>query len=358
MSIESATNKLVLRNYPIFVWLCGGVFLGLGLFIVHDGGSPIGGVLMALVGAALVVLIPVTTVTADGPAGTIAVRRRSLVVNSMVEHSLQDVVGVDVDSQLSNSRGHTTRVYCPVLVLKTGELVPLQYGYSSGRAGKERLAQRLRDYLGLAAAESRPDLPPAVPQQAAGKAFSLQEGATDGVDWRLETILHRSGPITRWFSSAVHYPDNFLLLVQKAATAGTMPTGGILGAVWQMVYKQTLALYAFGPEDTPGLADARGIEPADPELDPYFSTLTGDPAGASRWINPSVRTTLERWTQEHPLLQPQQMSQNDPAQLVVLLSPRGLYLGGLGGTTEEVSAQLIELGVELVKAMGDNGSGW
>ena len=169
---------------------------------------------------------------------------RSALRRSRKEFSFDDIAGISVQSS-KGSKGGT--VYRVVLKRKDGELVPFRSSSSSGSKGKERLAARVRDFIGVPGF----DCSPAGMTYAALSPYTgLQE--TDGIHWTIQPT-----GAGRWHSPDSRTEGFFLCLAQKAENQAS---GGLLAPVGGMIFRKLLAS-RFQPEETPGLdrAAAAGL---------------------------------------------------------------------------------------------------
>lgn len=130
---------------------------------------------------------------------------------------------------------------------------------------------------------------------------------------------------------------------QKSSSGGLF-TRGVIG---KLAARASLALYGFAGEDLPDSNQAK-LLPLDPPLDSHFMGLSPDPSVARKILSPRVADTLDDWAAGHPVKTVQ--TGNASEQLVVLFSPRGLYVATLGLVDPSRLAELTAIGVELVKA--------
>ena len=136
-------REIVFRQYPYWLWLAGLAVLTLAAAVITDIWDR---TLLAVIGMGFIVLPSTLTVTIDRKSSLVGVHRRSLLQSSSKEYPLRDIASVSV----AEEREHMYRVQ---LVLRSGDVVPLEKGSSVGKARKERAAERLRDTLhGLLAA--------------------------------------------------------------------------------------------------------------------------------------------------------------------------------------------------------------
>jgi hypothetical protein len=349
-------KEVILKDYPIGLWLGGGISIAMSLMLVlFVGGQdeemrwPL--LISMVIGLPLALLGAVLTVSLDSGRGVLHLHYRSLLHHSTKEYPVSDVAAVLIGSSRSSKGGRTYRVE---LVLKSGERVPLRSYYSSGRDGKESQAARLRAALGLAGGAA---LTQAMPGRAAqlAPAAVQQSGTTSGVSWTIETMAFGTVPIARWRSSDLQFPGHFLLLVQKPASPESAAwLSGRMGGLSTMLIQRVVAMYGFTPADMPGLDGAGQLEALDPRLDPHFESRTTDPAGARQLLNPWTVQPLAAWVQQHPMQQLQAMSQGSFGQLLVLFAPGALYVATFNAATSGQVEELVNLGVELVRAQGSS----
>ena len=137
-------EQVVFKDYPLWLWLTGVVALALsagplGAVIVEHSWERL---LIALIGVALIGFASILTVTVDRRQETLNLHYRSLFRDSTTAYPFSEICFVDV---VEDSEGE--RMYRVELILRSGQAVPLRYGYTGGKARKDRLAQRLRSEL-------------------------------------------------------------------------------------------------------------------------------------------------------------------------------------------------------------------
>jgi hypothetical protein len=162
-----------------------------------------------------------------------------------------------------------------------------------------------------------------------------------------------AAPATRWFSPDFWASGSFLFLAQKVD--GQASGGGLMALIGNTLFRQSISLYGFHPDDTPGIEQARALEPLDATLEPHFMAFTSDPASASQILNAWAVRPLADWARRYPLRQLQSGARF--GQLVVLFSPNGVFLGMLNVLQPDQVEELADLGVELVKAVGGSSAG-
>jgi hypothetical protein len=290
------------------------------------------------------------TVTADRTSSMLTLAYRSLVMRSKKEIPFSQVARIELE--LSGTRGRQPS-YRIVVVCKDGQILPFHAYYSSGTADKAKKVQQLQTFLGLAGDGMSPASPAALvqqiyqQQQEALTGSESQEHVTNGVHWQVQTTAFGSTPVTRWFSPDFKMDGGFLYLAQKVHGQSS-GGGGLLGGLAKLLYQNSLKIFGFGEQDTPGLAQAELLTQLNPALEAGFLAFTSSPAAARRILNPYVTIPLAAWAARYPLKQLQ--APGPFGQLAVLFSPLGLYLATMGAVLPEALDELTNLGVELVKS--------
>jgi hypothetical protein len=143
--MESPYNEqVVFRDYPLTLWLFGIPFLLVGTVFA---GIPVErdlGIALLLGGVVFIALPSILTVTVEPARGMLNLRYRSLIRASTKMYPLNEISVVNV---AEDSEGE--RMYRLELFLRSGEVVPLRWGYLVGKRRHERQAHRLRSVLGL-----------------------------------------------------------------------------------------------------------------------------------------------------------------------------------------------------------------
>lgn len=351
---QNNTNVLVIKNSPHVLWLICGMLAIFGLFILFIPGTLAGGLVSGLIllgfSAAGLLLSSENTITLDKNLNRFILRRRYIWRTKIQEHPLDEVVGFELEKH-RDSDGD--RVYRIIAVLKSGETIPFTSAYTSGRERKCQKVEQLNQWLeqrgfqstvgGIGEndrkpAEGNPLDPPA----------QTQSGETDGVIWQLKRLNIGDAPAMHWFSPDFKFRDGFLLLAQKPD--GMRMPGGLLGGLGRMFGQRALSLYGFSSDDSPGIEKAASLEPPEPRLEPYYLNLTSNPMEARQALNPWVMQPLVAWADRNPLKQTGLIE--DQIQMVILFSPNGLYIAGVGVDTPDEIEKISTLGIELVRALG------
>jgi hypothetical protein len=240
-----------------------------------------------------------------------------------------------------------------------GTILPFRAFYSSDFFLKQRRAEKLRAFIGLAETVDETPIgilralpqiiqPTLEKQQEALTGDNQKIRETNGVKWQLQTVSMGASPVTRWFSADFKMPNDFIFLAQKIA--GQQSSGaGLLASIAKTLFRTSISLYGFKADDTPGLDIAAPLSPLDANLEPHFSAFTTNPAAAQQLLNPWVSMALRSWAERYPL---RQLQKGRFGQLVVLVNPNGIYLATLNILLPDQVEEIATLGAELVKTKG------
>jgi tripartite-type tricarboxylate transporter receptor subunit TctC len=132
-------KEIVFRQYPYWLWLAGLATLVLAAAVIEDVWDR---TLLAVIGMGFIVLPTTLTVTVDRKSGMLGVHRRSLLQHWSKDLPLREIAGVTVAQDRERER-----MYRVQLELRSGDVIPLEKGFSVGKARKERKAQKLRGTL-------------------------------------------------------------------------------------------------------------------------------------------------------------------------------------------------------------------
>lgn len=141
MAIHS-NEQVIFRDYPLMFWFFGVIPLAASI-LAHERFWK--RLLLMLAGVVIIGLAPVLTVVVDHARGILHLHYRSLMRSSTKIFPLSEIGSVDIAEIRDGNR-----MYRVELFLSSGEVVPIRKGYSTGRAGKERQARKLRSALGVA----------------------------------------------------------------------------------------------------------------------------------------------------------------------------------------------------------------
>src|SRR5512137_1415634 len=99
----TSSDRLVIRDYPIVMWVIGAGFMLAGLFVALRPGGLVFAAIAFLLGAVLALfLASVTTIAGDKMLGTLVIRHRSLLRSQVKEVPLSDIASVRLDTSRSH----------------------------------------------------------------------------------------------------------------------------------------------------------------------------------------------------------------------------------------------------------------
>jgi hypothetical protein len=333
--MNGSDSRLVLRDIPILNFFIGLVFAAFGGFAIYQSGPAIM-LLFLAIGLGFLLFSNVLTITADRIPRTLTLEYRSALRYSRKEFSFDEIAGISIQRARGSKGGSTFRV---VLKQKDGQLIPFRSSSSSGSRGKERVAAKLRDFIGVPGFDSSPT----GMIHAALASYTGKPQETDGVHWIIQPIGS-----ARWHSPDFKIPGFFLCIAQKAEGQAS---GGFLASMGSMIFKKLLSA-KFQPNDTPGLDHATALGPLDPALEPHFMAFSNDPDAARSMLNSKVAMQLADWAARYPVRQFRNMSVFGP--LTVLFCPTGVYLAPTEPLQPDRVNELAALGAALVKSQGDS----
>jgi hypothetical protein len=357
MDMNDSSNQLVYQDRPILSWVIGGLAILSGIYIFIASGSIISA-LPLLLFALLILMVfsAANTITADRFRRVLTVSSKSLFGKKVQEFVFNEIANFEVEASrnLTTNRSRSVN-YRLVLVKTNGEKFPLQNLFTANYADKARKAKALCEYLNLPGWEDKPTnlFQSAMQSQVTltSQPTMTREDTTSGVTWKIESHSIGGKPVTRWISPDYTCPNGFLLIAQKpAGSTGINTSGGLLGSLMLMAYRQVLGLYGFLPSDTPGFDNAQAINTPDDQFNQNFYALSSQENLGSSLLNQWTIIPLKNWSDRHPL---KSINTNDQfGQLAVLFSPRGVQAAVLGSLPDDQFDELISIGVDLVKAQG------
>lgn len=355
--MQSQDNNVLFRDVPYFLWIFGLFFGGIGGTIVTASGAPIWmAVIFIGVGLALVVFVPILTVSLDRNSGVLILKRTGILTRSTRELRINQISDIYISTKVSSDSDGTSTTYQVNILLESGEVIPLRKYSSSGYRGKAKRAAQLREAVGLGELpeRGRMNLGRRATLEDVQQAFQAQQvettgvlagqHITDGVNWELQTLTFGTTPVSRWVSTDVETPGYFVYLTQKQEGQGEQ--AGAMKLLGKTLFKQSLKMYGFDASYTPGVDQAVIVTDADKRLtDEYFIFASSD-RDAYRIFNPWVTTPLVAWADRHPLNRDGQQY----SQMTVLFSPWGLHISVLGELNAAELDEITSLGVELAKS--------
>ena len=209
MNTSYSPRTATIRIFPWFMVLAAaGILFVLGWAVANDQLTLFW---LAVISIALGVMVffgEAVSLAFDQDRGVAILTQRRVWRVRRREIPFDEVHAVAVDESKSSDGSGAT--YRALIVLKSGERVPLTNLLIAGRRGAERLVKQLAEQL----SQSRfTPIEPALD----GKVRVAQEGETAGVPWQVEMFTANDNtPVTRWFSIDDRLPDGFLLLVPAA----------------------------------------------------------------------------------------------------------------------------------------------
>jgi hypothetical protein len=134
----SSTEKIVLREYPIWIWFIGALVLAVAAMTALSGDGVWGLIVTSLIGFLFIAFASILIVTVDYDQANLNLHYRSLLRLSTRVFPLSEVCLVEV---VEDNEGE--RMYRIELILQSGEVVPLRFFYSVGKRRKKRRAERI-----------------------------------------------------------------------------------------------------------------------------------------------------------------------------------------------------------------------
>jgi hypothetical protein len=332
--------QLVIRDVPIFQWVLGIIFAGVGTLVLSQGGPPVFGAIFAAIGVGFLLSSSVLTVTADRMTRRLKFDYRSALRHEVNQVDFDEIAGINVERRAGPKRGFTYRL---TLLRKDRQVMPFRSFSSSGWKEKERCAGQLREFLGITDSNL---IPAGILPAELSRPAEIKE--TEGVHWRIQPMYTASSSTptgVRWQSMDFKTPGIFLFVAQKSEGQSS---GGFLASLGSMFIRQALSFHGFSPEDTPGLSRAVTLAPLEPALERHFMAYTNAPSLAHRLLNSRVTAQLADWAGRYPLKQLQRGS--GYGQLMTLFGPNGVCLATLNLLQPSQAHELVSLGVELVKS--------
>ncbi len=360
--MDNPGNQLVLHDRPYGLWLFGAAFFVAGLIIIfttENGVFP--GILIGGIGVVMLASTASLTIKADRAARKLTLNYRSLLRHEEKVIPFADIAAIDVEMSVSGERRGTrtrrTPTYRVALRTRGGENIPFRSYYSGGITPHQTMANQLRAFIGVGGSDMASS--PALSETRSASSEQLyrdaqqgmtgsqsEEQITEGVHWRLETRAFANTPVNRWISPDFKLDQGFIYIVQSMP-GQKASTGGLLGGLNNLLFRQSLSIYGFSESDTPGIDQAQPLSNPDPRLEQHYMVFTNNPYAARQILNPWVVMPLVNWAQTYPL---QQGQSGYGTQLAVLYGPSGVTIAFFGLATPERLQEITAIGVELVKS--------
>jgi hypothetical protein len=143
---RSSNQQVVFRDYPVSSWVVGAIVLAACTTQVVSekaGWGTLKAAVIMLVGLVIAGFGSVLTVALDFDQRMLDLRYRSLFRSSQSLYSIDEISIVRVKEIMDSNR-----MYRLELILRTGEIIPLRWGYSSGGTWPRR-AKQLRSALSM-----------------------------------------------------------------------------------------------------------------------------------------------------------------------------------------------------------------
>jgi hypothetical protein len=353
-------DKLTIRDFPLGLWFTGVVLLGFTAYLVTKSSLPTAGI-TGFLGLLALLLPAALTISADRSTRTLTLHYGLVIPRSVKKIPFDEIDTIWVNSNSTHDPDHPSQrntSYRLELVKKDGTNIPFRSYFSGDFLLKQHRAEKLRAFIGLAESidktpvgilRAAPKIAQAVfeSQQEALTGVNKQIRETDGVHWELQSVAAGAAPVTRWFSPDFKMAGGFLYLAQKIV--GQQSDGGFLASIGKTLFRTSMSLYGFKPDDTPNLDYADALSPPDAALEPHFTAFTSDAAAARQILNPWTVMPLRTWAECNPM---RQLQRGRFGQLIILYCPNGIYLATLNVLQPDQVDELAALGVELVKAQG------
>jgi hypothetical protein len=352
---KSETGE-IFRDYPVSLWVIGLIFFAGGIYFFYRGFSLPFLLIGIGVGLLMVILSTVLTVELLDGGRTLVLLHQGLLKRDRQELEVREIQSIFVQQSPNRDRD-SSATYRVVIRMKNGEQYPLRGYFSSGYQAKEKTARTLRETIGVAGQDQTPMGVMQMAAQMVQDAYQvggqnleeMEEQETRGVRWKIQTVTLGPTPVTRWLSSDFSSPGQFLYIVQKLEDqeSGKM----VMSLMGKTLMRKSLQMYGFKDEDLPNLDSAVVMENLDKRMEKFYLGYTSDGAWAQHILNAWVVMPLVGWASDHPLQQGVK-NPEDFSQLAVLFSPSGVFVSCLGELSELEREQLIDLGVEIVRAHG------
>jgi len=354
-------RKRIIRDIPFTMWIFGLVIIGIGIFGYFRGFLPIWMSLLLIgIGVVLILLPAVVNVYVDSGRRILEIERIRLIGSKRIEVQTNQISRIFVERRIGHdSEGSNSYTYRVILILDTGEQIPLSNSSTGARRKHERHAEAIREAIGIDSVDRSPEslgeafaqamhLMP-VPEQESitGVPVGVQE--SDGIRWQLDTFQIGGPPegsiVHRWSSTDVDLGNDFVYLVQRMEGVGEQK--GLMKLAGKFLIKTSLQMFGFDESYTPGIDHAKTVEDVDKRLLAEYFIYTNDPSAVHQLINPWIVMPLIRWSDRYALARGKKEMQH---QLSVLFSPLGLYVSLMGKLDQAEIDELVAMGLELVRA--------
>ncbi len=344
--MRKSAQQLVIRDYPITLWVFGLIVSGFSLFIYSQEGHPLALAIGISAFPLSLFVVSVLTIKADRTTGLLTLTYRFPLWQSVKEIPLNDIVDIFIDHTVNSDDEGTTYTYRVSILLKDNQIIPLRSYYSSNADRHQEIAFRLRQFIGInrEKATVQKPLQDVLSSLQQGDQFAPPTQSTSGVHWRIETTSEQGVVITRWHSADLPPIQYAVNVVQTAPPQAKPPGNKWLAGLRKKMFSQFIKDYGLDAINTASQTIKKISAP--PELAPYFSVYSNDYTTARQLLNPWTVAPLVNWARKYPF------SMQKANQLVASFTSDGLQLTIPGQPDKTKLDDLISLGVELVLAQG------
>lgn len=353
---QTPSNQLVIKDRPFLSLTIAVIMIILAFVSFLFSNDYFALFIFLFIGLVFLAVSQSTTIVADQIKRSVTISNRSIFGSKEVEVPFGHIADFDVETSRTRSSHRNRGANYRLILIKTnGERMPMRSVFTSGYNTKARQARELCQFLNLPGWQDKATniFQAAVQSQAklTQQLDTVDQGTTSGVTWTIEVSSMSGKPVsTRWFSPDFTCPDKFVLIAQKPVGTLNIPGGGLISNLALQVYRHMLGIYGFLPSDTPGFDPAGIITAQDTDFDQNFTVLCNDPGFGQSILNQWTIIPCKNWADRNPLKTISRSEQ--PGQLVVLFSPRGVHVAVMGTLPRIQTDDLINLGVDVVKAHG------
>ncbi len=141
------SNRLVIKNYPFFLWFIGLFLISLSAFMLFKQIETIPSLIGGVIGVVFLILPATTTVIVDKEQNLLMIRKHRLFSINNTDIPLKDITTIEIESTRSEGSTNSREV----ITLTSGKKVYLRKMYEGGIAtiGMKRKVKRLREFIGL-----------------------------------------------------------------------------------------------------------------------------------------------------------------------------------------------------------------
>ena len=148
--IHRSQNLLILQERPLILWIIGGICIAIALFVIGSSTQEqvnlfwkIVFAVIFIAGGMFMILTPFATYRFDREIGNLILKRQGLFGTKIIEHRLSEIQDVQVEES-TDSDGSTYRV---IIMLMSGNCLPLTYYYNCDRIDKQKTVSWIKSFL-------------------------------------------------------------------------------------------------------------------------------------------------------------------------------------------------------------------